>query len=186
MFTNLPTDTIYKNCLLKIMLIILRHAHDNSHSHHKHDNRITEEGIKQSRKRAKRLVKRYGPPKRIYFSPFRRTRETIHSMEPVLKFYELELIQHNCLSRYFSKKEKKAPSIDASTAQWDVPIHESWEDFNNRVDEFIVQMQTSNYINNEEVTWCIVHALVYKRISEKFGVEIPAHIPFLDYFKLTK
>lgn len=169
------------------MLIFVRHSDDSSKNAHRHDGAITSRGKRRAQKVAKKMVSRYGKPDRIYCSPFQRTRET---MENMLIGANLEqrpsIVMDPRLSRYFSSKEKADPSIFTKTEDYGVPIYESWRDFNNRVRNFLKELEDKQLFDEGVVIWVITHALVYKRCAYRYKFKIPENIPFMHKFKVVR
>lgn len=172
------------------MLIYIRHSDDEySNPTYKHDNNITNRGVRLAQKTGKKLIEKYGLPYKIYCSPFRRTRQTLENMlsslSPELRA-QIQISFDNRLCRYFSSSEKRRPKIDPKTKSHQVPITETWEDFKERIDEHIMKMRRHKYKYREEVVWVITHALVYKRVARHHQKELPDYIPFMHYFYLRK
>lgn len=177
------------------MIIYIRHANDEeSNPKYKHDTHITREGKKQIVKFIHKLVKKYGYPDRIYFSPFQRCKETVMEMINEIIFmktgsypkhclkcysYNIELIKDSNLSRYFTKKDRNKPSVSRKTLKCKVPVNESHSDFHERIEKHIMTVKNNN---NNEVIWCITHAIVFKKIGKKLNVKTQDHIKFLDHF----
>lgn len=166
-------------------IIYIRHGNDNdSDPSYSHDPKITRNGKKKARRVAFELVEKYGCPDVILCSPFQRTIQTAKMMKKMCG-YKTTIYIDSHLSRYFCSREKADPQIDPSTEKYDTPIYESWNDFEGRVDKHLKMIKHNGYItNNSKMVWCITHALVYKRVSRTYGVEIPIYIPFMDYFLL--
>jgi broad specificity phosphatase PhoE len=161
------------------MLIYIRHACDEDDDPtHAHDRHITTSGRRRAFRRAKRLIKRYGRPDEIRYSPFQRTRETLRAMATVLP--GVKFIADTGLSRYFSAREQKDPQVDPTTKKQEIPIYETKHSFRQRVDTHIADRQK----HKGKLVWCITHALVYKWIAKHYKIRIPRNIPFLDYFKI--
>jgi broad specificity phosphatase PhoE len=168
--------------------LYLRHANDehsiiDKNKQHKHDTHLNMKEKHNNYNIIKKLLKNYGPPDVIHYSPFSRIRETIDLILYVVKYYfpkhKITLVIDNNLSRYFNRKEQLAPSLSFTTIKYNPPIFEKKEDFNNRIMQHIKFMETS-YLN--EKVWCVTHALVFKRIAHYHFVDIPEHIPFLHSF----
>lgn len=169
------------------MLIYLRHADDDCpEATHCHDHRITERGAKKSRKVARRLIKKYGPPDIIYCSPFRRTRETLEAMWKEFPRHKPEVVIDCNLSRYFSPREQNDPNCYDETIKYGAPVYENWKDFRRRVRKHIHFVRRQGHFKDDNIVWCITHALVYKQVAQRYEVPIPEHIPFLDCFSLRR
>jgi len=76
-------------------IIYIRHGKDRKGSH-KHDEKLTKEGKKEVEIFTEKLVREYGIPDIIYYSPFHRTRHTAKYMlrkiiEMRKKLYEIKV-----------------------------------------------------------------------------------------------
>ena len=181
------------------MIIYLRHANDNQHRpKHKHDNNISKKGKKDAQEMAHKLIKKYGYPTRIYFSPFQRCKETVKKMmnelvsmqSPDNKHFcfgcyegSIKLINDSRLSRYFTTSDKKKPSVSSKTLKHKIPIYESKDDFDKRISN---QVEEIKNIDENEIIWCITHAYTFKRIANKLNIDTTSHIKFLQYFVYEK
>lgn len=185
------------------MIIYLRHADDNQHhSKHKHDNHISKKGKLDAKEIVYKLIEQYGYPNKIYYSPFLRCRETVTIMMNELLnvrtgynndfclkctpeneyIHIVELICDLTLSRYFTKKDRKRPSISASTLKYGVPIYEKKEGLSKRLD---LHIESIRKVDSNSIIWCITHAVTYKKIAEKLNIKTPDHIEFLEYYSYT-
>lgn len=171
-----------KNNIFNMTVVFIRHSDDNgSDPSHHHDPKVTRRGKKKAENAAYELIRMYGEPSVIFCSPFRRTLETSKRMKKMCNLPP-EIYIDNNLSRYFSKKEKKNPDISSKTRKYDVPIYESWNDFEERINKHIQMLIHSGYKKSEDVVWVVSHALVYKHVARVYGVDIPIIIPFLEHF----
>lgn len=167
-------------------VIFIRHGDDNDDDPtYTHDPKITDNGKKKARSTSFELVQKYGSPKIIFCSPFRRTIQTAKMMKKMCGAKTKIYIDKN-LSRYFCAREKVNPQIGPGTGKYDTPIYESWKGFEYRVDKHL-EMIKKNYFNQkDEVIWCITHALVYKHVARTYTITIPSYIPFMHYFVFDK
>ncbi len=160
------------------MHIYMRHGNDEKKSNYKHDKSLNSSSQYEQNiiEKTKELIKLYGYPDKIYCSPFRRARETVHIMRQLLN---VEIIIDPRLSRFFNEKEKSKPSVRRKTLQYNPPIHETKEQFKQRVKnvEKMIHKQSCNI-------WCITHYLVIKRISKKYNKPIPNKMPFLWHINI--
>ncbi len=167
------------------MLIFIRHSEDEDNRYHPYDGSITAKGRQLARKKARKLISRYGFPKKIYCSPFRRTRQTLQAM-----ISDLEQEQRNNLnrrtkfdirlSRYFTSEEKVKPRLARSTDKLgDIPVYETSEEMDRRINQFL--HKSRRYQNRAKVVWVITHAIPYKRAACFHDKEIPEHIPFMHH-----
>ena len=168
------------------MLIFIRHSEDEENKYHPYDGSITPKGRKLAQKQAEELISRHGYPKRIYCSPFRRTRQTLKSMLSVLSDKERKRLEHRTrfdvrLSRYFTRQEKLKPRLARSTDELgDIPVHESGDEMEVRIKDFL--KRSRKYQQRDKVIWVVTHAIPYKRAAAFHDTEIPEHIPFMHYF----
>jgi len=187
------------------MIIYLRHANDsddndkkNRHNY-KHDNHITKKGKEDAKEMTHKLIEKYGYPTKIYYSPFLRCRETLTVMMKELLYKKTGYIHDFCLhctsvndydnivnlvcdsnlSRYFTKSDRKKPRVSKSTLRFGIPIHEKKTGLYERLDNHIKFIKKED---SKETIWCITHAVIYKKIADKFKIETPDHIEFLEYF----
>lgn len=164
------------------MIIYIRHADDEyPDATHRYDHRITVRGAKRARKLARFLVRQYGVPSMIYRTPFVRGRETVDAMRPELP-NDPEVYIDRRLSRRFSKVEQADPSIFSETHEHRPPIKEDRAGFASRVSKHYHAMVNAGHVDSTAVVWCITHAIVYKVLAARFGVSVPDHISFLDFF----
>ncbi|ARF09444.1 broad specificity phosphatase PhoE [Indivirus ILV1] len=160
------------------MIVYIRHANDDGHNtKYKHDPHITKEGIHNTKKIVKELIYKYGYPKEIYYSPFRRCIETMKIIMQKLKNKKIRLVCDTNLSRYFTESDKKKPRVSSKTLKYKIPIYENKKEFHQRIDNHLTKMAKKS--NN---VWCITHALVYKNISEKLKIHTNPRIDFLEHF----
>lgn len=163
------------------MVVYIRHANDDSKTKHKHDPHITQNGITLIKSKLKELIKKYGYPKKIYFSPFRRCIDTmriiIHELKKDIDTENIKLICDVNLSRYFNKKEKKKPKVSKKTLEYNIPINESKYSFYKRV-----SLNAKDMKNNNNDVWCITHAIVYKTVARHLNVLTNDHINFFESF----
>jgi len=89
------------------------------------------------------------------------------------------------LSRHFSSREQKNPSVSPSTKEVEIPIYESWGEFKERCKEHIKEMRGMGHYNSKEVVWCITHVLVLKRVASYFEIDLPEYVPFLAHFSTS-
>lgn len=153
------------------MHVYMRHGNDEKKSTFKQDNSLNSSYEDDILEKTKLLINLYGYPKKIYCSPFRRARETVHIMKNIL---DVEIIIDPKLSRFFSKEEKLNPSVRAKTLKYNPPINETGPEFKKRVNKI------EKKINNEScVVWVVTHYLVIKNVCKKYNKEIPKKMPFL-------
>ena len=161
----------------------MRHGNDNKVCHYKHDHSLKSDLMYKEEiiEKTKYLIKKYGYPKKIYCSPFKRVRETVDIMIDYInsKGKSVTIKIDKNLSRYFSSNERASPSVRKTTIQYNPPLDENGHQFKKRVDKAYERI-----IRNDDLTWCVTHYLVIKRIAKNNHVEIPKKMPFLYHFNL--
>ena len=160
-----------------MVLVVLRHSDDDQPSRYEHDHAITPRGVLLARATAKHLIAEYGMPSIIYTSAFRRTRETLNAIRPVLKG-NVQTVIDNDASRFFNSSEQRKPGVHPSTMEHKPPIVESWEDFQARCRRHFAKALEQS---KTQVVWTISHYLVYRTIAEDYSIELPKHTPFCDF-----
>lgn len=158
------------------MIIFIRHSLDNDLKH-RINTKLTTRGKRIAYIKGLKLIRKYGVPYKIYCSPFRRTIQTMKSMLKSLPKESLPKIKlSHGLSRYFSSKEL----MQDFTLSIDVPVHETKEEFTQRVVETIKKLQ--KWVHSQEVVWCITHTTVIKKIAKIYKIKLPHTIPFMYSF----
>lgn len=172
------------------MLILVRHSNDEQDDpSYVHDNKLTDSGKDLAYKISRDLITDNGYPTIIYCSPFRRTKQTLKYMLaaiPKSKRSKISIIYSNKLSRFFHPTEKLNPDISPNTADFNIPIQESWFDFTERCIDFVKYMAASNHLDNKNITWCITHTTMYKRIARIYSIPLDRYIPYMDNYILSK
>lgn len=158
------------------MLILIRHAEEdetNTPSKYSHDANITKKGAELARTVAKRLIRKYGHPSVIYLSPFKRTRQTVESMNVKAK-----TIVDNRVSKYFTKRQSISPKIHSSTQSLSPPIAESKEQVLKRIREFVFSITSTN------VVWVVTHAIILKYAAKLYERKL-SHISPLRTLRMN-
>lgn len=166
------------------MIIYMRHGNDNEKEpEYKQDNCITEKGVKDIQKFVKKMVKKYGYPKTILFSPFQRCTQTAGVIMTELIRLQTGDATDYCLkkdiglSRIFTSEDKENLSVSPDTMKMGINAFETDADVNKRIKKHYKNTSKYNY-----PIWCITHALIYKRLAVKLNIEVPEHIEFLEYY----
>lgn len=157
----------------------MRHGNDNKPSKYKQDNSLNLDNLNTKEDiiyHTKKLIKKYGYPQTIYCSPFQRAIQTVKIMKKVIN-KPVNIYIDSKLSRYFSNNEKKSPSVSSRTLRYNPPIHETHDEFYERVDKLHHKIDKRSYNNN--TTWYITHYLVIKRIATNDTISLPSYMPFL-------
>lgn len=171
----------------KMGVTYVRHSADMAveDSTHVHDARLTRPGKELATKKGKKLIRRYGLPKIVFCSPFRRTKETLEAMLKDVSRTErnkIQIIFDPDLSRYFTREEKRHASVDDETNEAKIPIYETLLEFGQRVQRVVKNME--KYLSSPENIWVVTHTTVYKRLSRAYNVTLPDYIPFNHMFSL--
>lgn len=156
-------------------MIVIRHSEDSSETTYRHDTQLTVRGQELARQKGDRLIQKYGLPKVVYCSPFRRTKETLKLMFSAYQTFPMKVEYTTGLSRYFSARERKAPDVAGETLRAKIPLQENNSQFHKRVRKFAWSVLQS-LENKKDVVWLITHSTVYKHIARIFDVEIPEFI----------
>ena len=163
-------------------IIYIRHGKDRKGSH-KHDEKLTKEGKKEVEIFTEKLVREYGIPDIIYYSPFHRTRHTAKYMlrkiidirEDDTKTVKLKLDVN--LGRFFTKRQKKNPDVRDSTYKKGIIVEERWEDFKERVES---QLDANLKNNKDKLVWNITHSLVILQVAKLKNIQRDSHVEYLD------
>lgn len=164
------------------MLIYIRHSVDNEEDPtYRHDARLTHKGKKLAASKGEHLIQKYGVPNIVYCSPFRRTRETLDKLlSSIQDTQHIKIVYDERIARHFSKSDQRNPDVAPTTLKTDIPIYESTDEFNKRIQRFARSM--SSYALEDTVVWCITHTTAYKRMASYHRTRIPSHIPFAHHF----
>lgn len=164
-------------------IIYIRHSDDEGGDCSKlQDCQLNDEGRKLAIRTGYKLIKKHGLPNIIYYSPFRRTLQTMDNMLWKKDRSGIKIYKEPKLARYFSSNEKKNPDVDPKTLKSDIDIYETYDEFKARINEF---SESIEYLaESDNLVWCITHTTVYKRLSKIYNVRLPKHIPFCHHFVL--
>jgi len=162
------------------MVIFIRHGNDKNdgckNEKYSHDPTISKHGKKEVSKITHKMVDKYGIPKVIYCSPFKRCRETVKIM--LEHFHDCEklpiIVVDNRLSKFYTEKQQKKPNMRPSTRKFDPPVYECDHDVMERSMDIHDELcRKSNRV------WCVTHAIVVRYVSMRTDEEIP-HVEFLQ------
>lgn len=169
------------------MIVYIRHGHDEyDDATHRHDHKLTDKGASKSVRLARKLIKKYGKPDIIYVSPFQRTIGTAQAMCETKRIGKPQIVVDTDLSRVFSGKEQKDPSVATCTQDYKVPIKESRRQREKRIRHHVRKMKHEDHLNSGQVVWVITHTLIMKGVAEKLKVKVPDHFEFLTWFSIKK
>lgn len=158
------------------MLLYIRHGNDETNGH-RHDHRLARKGRFEVKYVTKRLIRQYGVPDIVYYSPMQRSVDTVAYMKKYLP--KSKFIMDRTMSRFFSSKEQADPSVYPSTLKRKIPIYENKRTFRLRCIDRYQELRDSN-----KIIWCVTHALVMKAIAQITETKLPDHIPFMYSFRL--
>lgn len=146
------------------MRIFIRHgpkAYANGHSEtYAHDPPLTEEGPELCRQKALQLLKSYGRPSVIRYSPYLRTRQTAEAMASQIPG-GCPMICDVRLSEYLGNHRTVPLDVYPETAILSPPHPENYHQFTYRVKTFFTDPSIQEY------EWNVTHGLVIK-VVEKF------------------
>jgi broad specificity phosphatase PhoE len=180
------------------VLLYIRHGDDHHGSlkgarYPRHDHPLNPEGKARAVRMARALVARYGVPDIVYCSPFKRARQTAGIMAGAIGVggRDARIVIDPGLSRYFSRREQRDPSVGSGTrTAGPPPIYERSGEFGRRCRRQYERIVDMHFIGREDgarrrpvVVWCITHALVMRRVAKRVGLPVPdKHVPFLGWF----
>ena len=160
-------------------IIYIRHGKDKRGSH-AHDEKLTSEGKREIEEFTENLVKEYGIPDIIYYSPFHRTRHTAKYM--LRKIVEMrtddkriKLKLEPKIGRFFTKEQKYNPDVRKSTYKKGVIVEERWDEFKDRI-----ELQMNTILEEDKVIWNITHSLVILQVAKLNGIERDHRVKYLD------
>jgi broad specificity phosphatase PhoE len=149
---------------------------------HRDDPILTQTGKKIAYKTGSKLIEKYGVPDQIYYSPFKRTSQTLDYMLKSLSSRKIEkivFVEDYKLCRYSTNKHR--PNVATEIVD-NIPYNESRTAFINRITKFAKNLEN----NNNEIIWCITHTSVYIPLAKIYHVRIPAYVSYNDYFIVRK
>lgn len=164
-------------------VIYVRHGHDED-SDYSHDQHLTDEGWHEAKKLARRLVKEYGLPDVIYYSPFDRTTDTARAMLSVVRN---EFGKNNVktkieprLGKFFTSKQRSNPKVSENTIQRGMIVPKGKREFHAGLE---THHQAINFKHAGQIVWNVTHAIGVnyhiKRLTGKSQtVEYLQHIVF--------
>lgn len=161
-------------------VIYIRHGNDEEHSSkYKNDPQLVKEHLPDITNLSKYLIDKYGMPDIVCVSPMSRAIETCEQMQKL--FHKTQIRICPDLSRFFTSSE--STHLAPRTFQLRVPLRESKKEFTRRIHDHIdLCFFKKFYQRKRPIVWCITHALVMKRVANKFNKRLRKHIKFLDYF----
>jgi broad specificity phosphatase PhoE len=153
------------------MRIIIRHAEkeykNGSSRQFSHDPGITDAGRVKCISVAKELIEKYGMPKSIIVSPYRRTRETATAMCSYIESIKKDLPLVQCdinISEYLGNHRETLLDVNDDTLAYNPPHPESYRDFSRRV-SYHDSYYGLLYDNcDTDVVWFITHGIVINYI----------------------
>ena len=183
-------------------IVFIRHGHDETHGDHVFDERLSAKGKDECRKAAKDLVRQYGPPNVIYYSPFQRCRATLREFLRVVTTYkklpaghEVKSVVAPALGKYFTSEQRRAmkshsfrrTALRKSTERVGeaqggaVLVDKDKRKFIKRVKRHVKQCRRHVKDNPTAVIWNICHAVVLRRAGKICKVDVPDHVEYLQH-----
>jgi broad specificity phosphatase PhoE len=158
------------------MLLYLRHGDDRGNDIYRHDRPLNDHGKHRAGKEARRLIKKYGHPNRVFVSPFRRAQETLTAM--ALHFDRpVEVHQDPRIAQLLSSKQQQDPHISPETRAV-IIVNEDEKAFRHRVATHVRDARAWAAIS---MVWGITHQAVIEEIAPHFDTEVPKSLNFLDH-----
>ena len=185
-------------------IVFIRHGHDEPHGGHVFDERLSSEGKAKCRQAAKDLVRKYGPPTIIYYSPFQRCRATLREFLRVVNSYhklpdnhEVKIIVAPALGKYFTSEQRLAMksqsfrrgALRKSTERiGSVLIDKNKRKFIKRVKKHVKKCRSDLKEKSEEgvVIWNICHAVVLRRAAKICHRKVDDHVEYLQHVKIKQ
>jgi len=165
-------------------IIYIRHGKDKE-SKYKHDEKLSQEGKQEILEFTEKLVQENGFPDIIYYSPFRRTQQTAKYMIKKLNEMTDKKILYKSdvnLGRFFTRNQRYNPSVRKSTFRKGVIVEERYEEFKDRVEEQIEDMENKEH----EIIWNITHSLVLLHVAKVKRIERDKRVEYLDTLVIKK
>jgi len=164
------------------MIIYIRHGKDEN-SGYKHDERLTREGKEEVKDFVEKMVKKYGFPHIIYYSPFYRTRQTtkymLKKINEMNRDIKIKIQLEPKLGRFFTSKERSNPDVHPSTLEKEAIIDKSSKYFKKRVKKQLYSCKKKS--EEGKIIWNITHSLVILRVAKYENIERNPHVEYLDY-----
>uniref|UniRef100_A0A6C0BNY2 Uncharacterized protein n=1 Tax=viral metagenome TaxID=1070528 RepID=A0A6C0BNY2_9ZZZZ len=166
------------------MHIYVRHGHDQKSHRAKFDDRLSDEGKKKARRRARKLIKKYGVPSVIYCSPMYRTRQTAKEFLKVIKKQQVdgapppEIVIEPRLGRLFTTKQRRHYEKHTNRAvrksTENIVLDQGKLAFRQRVEAQV------HSLPRDSVTWNVTHSLVILHAARMHNIERAPHVKYLD------
>jgi len=158
------------------MLLYLRHGDDRGDDFYRHDRPLNDHGRIKAGKKARQLIEKYGHPHRVFFSPFRRARDTLIAMTPHF-IRPVEVHQDPRLAQHLSSKQQRDPRISPETLAM-IAVREDEETFHRRIFAHVTDMRAWSAIGS---VWSITHQAVIEAVVPYFDKTISKNLDFLDH-----
>ena len=163
------------------MLLYLRHGDDRGNDVYRHDRPLNDRGRHEASKEARRLIKKYGYPHRIFVSPFRRARDTLIAMTPHFD-HPVEIHQDPRIAQHLSSKQQRDPHIGPETRAA-ITIREDKETFHHRISAHVREMRAWSASG---MVWSITHQAVIEAVAPHFGKKISKSLDFLGHIVMLE
>lgn len=158
------------------MLLYLRHGDDRGNDPYRHDRPLNARGRHEAGREARRLIKKYGHPHRVFISPFRRARDTLIAMTPHFE-RPVEIHHDPRIAQHLSSRQQRDPHISPETLAT-ITLREDKETFRDRISAHVRDMRAWSASGT---VWSITHQAVIEAIAPHFGKKISRSLDFLDH-----
>ena len=177
-----------------MILIFIRHAPDmdKDEGTYSQDVRLRQDAPKELDRFIPLMVKAYGFPTEIRYSPLRRTCETQKEMMKRLKKInprcKIKTKRDPALSRFWTASERKNLDVHPKTLTYGPPIIPTEQAKENVTNMFLKLNQRAGKLSHaKDIVWCITHAVVIKHIRRITEGELRPEDnsqPFLYYLPI--
>jgi len=170
------------------MRIYIRHADkcyyngSLSVSIYRHDSGITDLGRERARDLATKLISKWGMPKKVICSPYKRTRDTAQEMMLNVSI-DVPLYCDINISEYLGNKRTEALDVEEQTSCWNPPHPEFLWMMKERVKKHNDMFQS--FDESDEVIWIISHGIIIQQLIYLLQYQTKNKIPYLGVLLLS-
>ncbi len=148
-----------------------------------HDPEITHQGVAEAKKLAIILRDKFGEPEIIFYSPYRRTRETAYAMSSIFPV-KPKMLCDVSLSEFLGHQKGKNIELTPETSSHYPPPPESMRDFEKRIRGHL--KDTEQYDNLIRKVWFITHGIVISYITKIICEKQIKKIRNLECLEITR
>ncbi len=148
-----------------------------------HDPEITHQGVAEAKKLAIILRDKFGEPEIIFYSPYRRTRETAYAMSSIFPV-KPKMLCDVSLSEFLGHQKGKNIELTPETSSYSPPPPESMRDFEKRIRSHL--KDTEQYDNLMRKVWFITHGIVISFITKIICEKQIKKIRNLECLEITR